>query len=62
MRHKRCVTNSSLQNFEIIVADNHSKDKTREIAASYGCTIVDGGIASHYNASLLTTCRYYIRR
>lgn len=29
---------------EIIVADNHSTDRTREIAKSYGATIVDGGL------------------
>jgi len=30
--------------YEIIVADAHSVDKTREIAAGYGCRIVDGGL------------------
>jgi len=30
--------------YEIIVADAHSTDKTREIAAAYGCRIVDGGL------------------
>jgi glycosyltransferase involved in cell wall biosynthesis len=29
--------------YEIIVADAHSTDKTREIAESYGCRVVDGG-------------------
>jgi glycosyltransferase involved in cell wall biosynthesis len=33
----------TLQPDEIIVADNHSKDKTREIAKAYGCNIVNGG-------------------
>ncbi|MGC9517669.1 MAG: MJ1255/VC2487 family glycosyltransferase [Methanomicrobiales archaeon] len=36
-----------LQNFndyEVIVADAGSKDKTREIAHSHGCKIVDGGL------------------
>jgi len=32
------------QDFEIIVADAHSRDKTREVARSYGCEIVDGGM------------------
>ncbi|MDR2477040.1 MAG: glycosyltransferase [Treponema sp.] len=30
--------------FEVIVADAHSKDRTREIAAEYGCRVVDGGL------------------
>jgi glycosyltransferase involved in cell wall biosynthesis len=29
--------------YEIIVADAHSTDSTREIAAQYGCRVVDGG-------------------
>jgi glycosyltransferase involved in cell wall biosynthesis len=30
--------------YEIIVADARSVDKTREIAAAYGCRVVDGGL------------------
>lgn len=30
--------------YEVIVADAGSKDRTREIAAEYGCTVVDGGL------------------
>ena len=30
--------------YEIIVADAHSMDRTREVAAEYGCRIVDGGL------------------
>jgi len=30
--------------YEVIVADAHSTDKTREMAAAYGCRIVDGGL------------------
>jgi glycosyltransferase involved in cell wall biosynthesis len=30
--------------YEVVVADAHSKDRTREIAESYGCTVVDGGL------------------
>lgn len=37
------IKKQTLQPFEIIVADNKSKDKTREIAKKYGCRIVDGG-------------------
>ena len=32
--------------FEIIIADNQSKDATRKIALSYGANIVDGGLPS----------------
>jgi glycosyltransferase involved in cell wall biosynthesis len=30
--------------YEVIVADAHSIDKTREVAESYGCRVVDGGL------------------
>jgi len=30
--------------YEVIVADANSKDRTREIAAEYGCRVVDGGL------------------
>lgn len=30
--------------YEVIVADAHSKDRTRELAAEYGCRVVDGGL------------------
>lgn len=33
----------TFQDFEIILSDNHSKDKTRQIAKSYECIITDGG-------------------
>lgn len=31
---------------EIIVADAHSTDKTREVAQSFGCKVIDGGLPS----------------
>jgi len=34
----------SFQDFEIIVADNDSKDKTVKIAKKFGCKIVKGGL------------------
>ena len=43
----RLLDSIKLQDFsdyEIIVADAHSKDRTREIAAGYGCRIADGGL------------------
>jgi len=30
--------------YEVIIADAHSTDRTREIALSYGCRVVDGGL------------------
>lgn len=36
----------TLQPKEIIVADAHSTDKTREIAKSYGAIVIDGGMPS----------------
>lgn len=38
------IKKQTLQPYEIIVADNHSKDRTREIAKKYGCIVVDGGM------------------
>jgi glycosyltransferase involved in cell wall biosynthesis len=32
------------ESYEVIVADAHSGDRTREIAAEYGCRVVDGGL------------------
>ncbi|HRP68451.1 MAG TPA: glycosyltransferase, partial [Turneriella sp.] len=34
----------SFRNFEVIVADAGSKDKTREIAQEFGARVVDGGM------------------
>ena len=34
----------SFDDYEVIVADANSTDKTREIAESYGCVVVDGGL------------------
>ena len=38
------IKKQSFKDYEIIVADNNSKDKTREIAKSYECKIVKGGL------------------
>lgn len=40
------IKDNSLENYEIIVADNNSKDKTRQIAKKYRCKIVQGGLPS----------------
>lgn len=38
------IKKQSFKDFEIVVSDASSKDKTREIAWKYGCKIVDGGL------------------
>jgi len=38
------IKTQDFDGYEIIVADAHSTDKTREIAASYDCRVVDGGL------------------
>jgi glycosyltransferase involved in cell wall biosynthesis len=38
------IRNQSCLNYEVIVADNHSIDATRQIAHNYGALVVDGGL------------------
>jgi glycosyltransferase involved in cell wall biosynthesis len=38
------LAKQSFRDFEIIVADAHSKDKTREVSAKAGAVVVDGGM------------------
>ena len=38
------IKNQSYKNYEVIVADAGSKDKTRDIAKKYGCKVVGGGL------------------
>ena len=38
------IKKQSFEDYEVIVADANSTDKTREIAESYGCIVVDGGL------------------
>jgi uncharacterized protein (TIGR00661 family) len=38
------IKEQDFDDYEIIVADANSTDKTREIAEEYGCIIVDGGL------------------
>ena len=40
------IKKQSFKDYEVIVADNNSKDKTKEISKSYGCKIVKGGLPS----------------
>ena len=40
----QCIKKQSYKNYEIIVADADSKDRTRQIARKYGCKIVKGGM------------------
>lgn len=41
-----CIKKQSYKDYEIIVADANSRDKTLLIAKKYGCRIVKGGIPS----------------
>ena len=38
------IVEQSFTDYEIIVADANSTDRTREIAEEYGCVVVDGGL------------------
>jgi glycosyltransferase involved in cell wall biosynthesis len=38
------IKSQDFPDYEIIIADANSTDKTREIAKSYGCIVVDGGL------------------
>ena len=38
------LRNQTYRDFEVIIADANSKDKTREIAKEWGCKIIDGGL------------------
>ena len=39
-----CIKKQNYANYQIIVSDSNSKDKTRQIAEKYGCIIVNGGL------------------
>ena len=39
-----CLKKQNFKDYEIIVADANSKDRTREIAKDFGCKIVMGGL------------------
>ena len=38
------IKSQDFDDYEIIISDNFSKDRTREIAESYGARVVDGGM------------------
>ena len=40
----KSIKSQSFDDYEVIVADANSTDKTREIAKDYGCIVVDGGL------------------
>ena len=39
-----CIKNQTYKDYEIIIADANSKDKTKAIAKKYGCKTVKGGL------------------
>lgn len=39
-----CLEKQSFRDFEVVVADANSTDRTREIATSFGAKVVDGGM------------------
>ena len=39
-----CIKRQSYKDYEVIVADANSKDRTRQIAKSYGCRVIQGGL------------------
>ncbi|MDO8436289.1 MAG: glycosyltransferase [bacterium] len=38
------IKKQNFKDFEIVVSDAYSKDRTRDVARKYGCKIVDGGL------------------
>ena len=40
------IKRQNFRDYEIIVSDAQSTDRTREIALAYGCKIVEGGLPS----------------
>jgi len=40
----KSIKNQTFKDYEIIVADNSSKDKTRQIAKEFGCKIIKGNL------------------
>ena len=38
------IKKQSFTDYEIIIADANSTDKTREIAKEYGCIVIEGGL------------------
>ena len=39
-----CIKKQTYKNYEVIIADANSKDKTKAIAKKYGCKTVKGGL------------------
>lgn len=51
------IKNQSFKDFEIIVSDANSKDKTRKIAKNYGCKVVEGGLPDIGRNNGLARCK-----
>jgi glycosyltransferase involved in cell wall biosynthesis len=56
------IKKQTYKEIEVIVADNHSQDKTRAVARKYGAKVVDGGIPSvARNRGAAVACgRYFL--
>jgi glycosyltransferase involved in cell wall biosynthesis len=42
----RSIQGQTYKDYEVVVADAHSKDRTRAVAAEFGARVVDGGMPS----------------
>ncbi len=42
----KSIKKQNYKDYEIIVSDAHSTDKTRQIARSFGCKVINGGLPS----------------
>lgn len=56
------IKKQDFKDYEIIVADNNSKDKTVQIAKKYGCRIVKGGLpaAARNNGAKVSKGKYLL--
>lgn len=58
----KSIKQQNYKNYEIIVADNKSKDKTKQIARKYKCKVVNGGLPSkaRNNGAKVAKGKYFL--